>query len=88
VQECVAALLEMTSCEKVPNKSVGPRKMHEIYEVDKGSFHVKGFEGQNASDHIDQIRAMGETLYPYLKMRWDKEDDAPLRQAAPAAPTR
>lgn len=79
VQECVAALLDLTSSERVPNKNVGPRKMHEIYEVDRGSFHVKGFEGQNASDHIDQIRAMGETLYPFLKQRWA---DADAREAS------
>jgi hypothetical protein len=79
VQECVAKLIELTSCEKVPNKIVGPRNMKEIYEVDRGSFHVKGYEGQNAGDHINQIRAMGETLYPFLKQRWDEQD---TRQAS------
>jgi hypothetical protein len=84
VQECVAKLLEMTSTQKTPSSSVGPREMKEIYAVDKGSFHVRGYEGQTAKDHVKQARAMGETLYPFLKARWEKQDVA-ARQATPAA---
>ena len=73
VQEVVAKLLEMTSLEKAPSSATGPRNMHEIYTVDRGSFHVRGYEGVTAQDHIKQIHAMGETLYPYLKTRWDDE---------------
>lgn len=76
VQECVAKLLEMTSLQKTPSSATGPREMHEIYLVDRGSFHVHGYEGQTAGDHVKQIHAMGETLYPYLKARWDKQDAA------------
>ena len=74
VQECVAKLLEMTSLAKTPSQAIGPREMHEVYLVDRGSFHVHGYEGQTAGDHVKQIHAMGETLYPYLKARWDKQD--------------
>jgi hypothetical protein len=84
VQECVAKLLEMTSTPKTPSSNVGPREMKEIYAVDKGSFHVRGYEGQTAKDHVKQARAMGETLYPFLKARWDKQDVA-AKQATPAA---
>ena len=77
VEETVGKLLEMTSSAKTPSKAIGPRNMHEIYVVDRGSFHVKGYEGLLAGDHIKQIHAMGETLYPYLKTRWDKP--APAR---------
>lgn len=83
VQEVVAKLLEMTSIEKVPSSAVGPRKMQEIYSVDRGSFHVKGYEGVTAGDHIKQIQAMGETLYPYLKSRWDEGEEK--REASAAA---
>jgi hypothetical protein len=58
--------------------------MKEIYAVDNGSFHVRGYEGQTAKDHVKQARAMGETLYPFLKSRWDKQDVA-AKQASPAA---
>ncbi len=77
VQECVAKLLEMTSLAKTPSQAIGPREMHEIYLVDRGSFHVHGYEGQTAGDHVKQIHAMGETLYPYLKARWDRQDAEP-----------
>lgn len=89
VDETVTKLLEMTSSPKTPTKTVGPRNMKEIYVVDRGSFHVKGYEGVLAGDHIKQIHAMGETLYPYLKARWEQ----PPPQVAgatgkPSAPAR
>ncbi|MBX3190196.1 MAG: hypothetical protein KF819_24425 [Labilithrix sp.] len=71
VEETVAKLLEMTSSAKTATNVLGPRKMVETYVVDRGSFHVKGYEGILAGDHIRQIHAMGETLWPYLKTRWD-----------------
>jgi hypothetical protein len=74
--EVVGKLLELTGSDKVPSTAVGPHEMHETYDVDRGSFHVKGYEGVTAKDHIKQIRAMGETLYPYLKARWDAQDAA------------
>ncbi len=71
VEETVGKLLEMTDNPKTPSHAVGPRNMKETYTVDRGSFHVKGYEGIAAGDHIKQIHAMGETLWPYLKTRWD-----------------
>ncbi len=70
VDEVVGELLKMTSLAKTPSSAVGPQKMQETYSVDKGAFHVHGYEGQRAGDHIRHIRAMGETLYPYLVQRW------------------
>lgn len=70
-EETAAKLIELTQTTKVPNTTVGPRNMHEIYAVDQGSFHIKGFEGFTAGDHIKHITAAGETMYPYLKARWD-----------------
>lgn len=70
VEEVVGELLRMTSLEKTPSTNVGPRNMHETYAVDHGGLHVRGYEGQRAGDHIKHIRAMGETLYPYLARRW------------------
>jgi hypothetical protein len=85
VTETVDKLLEMTAHEKSPSDAVGPREMHEHYAVDHGSFHVHGYAGKRARDHIDQIHAMGETLYPYLRARWEKQDAkrAADGQAAP-----
>ena len=90
VEETVAKLLELSSNTKTPSSNVGPRNMHETYVVDHGSFHVKGFEGVTAGDHIKQINAMGETLYPYLKTRWEQGDataSTTLAAGAPAKPS-
>ena len=40
-------------------------------------YHLDGFEGMTASDHVKQLHAMGETVYPYLKARWEKQDSEP-----------
>jgi hypothetical protein len=58
--------LKLTSLEKQPVNAIGPRGMRPVCESTRGDYHVEGFEGQTASDHIDQIKAMGETLLPYL----------------------
>jgi hypothetical protein len=84
VEETVAKLLELTSSTKTLSTNVGPRNMHETYVVDRGAFHVKGYEGVTAGDHIKQINAMGETLYPYLKARWEQPE--PSAATAATAP--
>lgn len=85
-EETAAKLLEMTSNTKTPSKNVGPRNMHETYVVDRGAFHVKGYEGVTAGDHIKQITALGETLYPYLKSRWEQPEAGAVtaRTSAPS----
>ncbi len=35
-------------------------------------FHVAGYEGETAKDHVDHIKAMAETLLPYLRERWSR----------------
>jgi hypothetical protein len=74
VQECVTKLLEMISVPKTPAVATGPRNMHQFYVVDQGSLHIRGFKGTQAVDHVRQLHAMGETMYPYLKSRWEKQD--------------
>ncbi|MBX3234036.1 MAG: hypothetical protein KIT84_33000 [Labilithrix sp.] len=75
VQECVGKLLELESIRRKPCSIDGPRpKMHQFYKVDEGSFHIAGFHGKLAADHVRQLHAMGETTYPYLKERWEKQD--------------
>jgi len=71
VQECTAKLLELIDEPKGAPPASAPRGLHGIYAVDKGSLHVHGFEGTTAADHVKQLHAMGETMYPYLKARWE-----------------
>jgi hypothetical protein len=68
--ETIGELLKLTSVEKVPTDATGPRGMRAIYESHSGDFHVGGYEGTTAKDHIDHIKAMAETLLPYLRERW------------------
>jgi hypothetical protein len=86
-EETAAKLLEMTSSTKTPSRIVGPRNMHEIYAVDRGAFHVKGYEGVTAGDHVKQITSMGETMYPYLKTRWERPPAAGGSAARLGMPT-
>lgn len=69
--ETIGEVLKATNVDKVPTPSIGPRGMREIYESHRGDFHVEGFEGQTAKDHIDHIKGMSETLLPYLRAWWD-----------------
>lgn len=75
-QECVAKLLEMTALPKTEAVKTGPRDLHQLYTVDDGSFHVRGFEGTQASDHVKQLHVMGEIAYPLLARRWAAEETA------------
>jgi hypothetical protein len=68
--ETIGELLRETSVDKTATEAVGPRGMRAIYESHRGSFHVGGYEGQTAKDHIDHIKGMAETLLPYLRARW------------------
>lgn len=70
--ETVTELLRMMNLTKIPHPTEGPRKMQEIYEVNAGNFHVKGFEGTQKEDHIDHIKGMYALDLPYLKARWEK----------------
>jgi hypothetical protein len=69
--ETVGELLKLVSLGKSPRDAIGPRGMHQLYEADRVDLHVKGYAGVAVRDHIDHIRAMGETLLPYLRDRWN-----------------
>jgi hypothetical protein len=68
--ETTGTLLNMLSMEKDMVAAEGPRSMKQIYEVHRGSFHVRGYEGTNEAAHIDHIKGMHGTTIPYLKLRW------------------
>jgi hypothetical protein len=68
--ETIGELLKLADVDKVPTQAVGPRGMRELYESHHGNFHVEGFEGTTAKDHIDHIKGMSDTLLPYLRDRW------------------
>jgi hypothetical protein len=46
--------------------------MKALYQVNRGDFHVQGFEGTDVKAHLDHIWAMGETMFPLLAARWSR----------------
>ncbi|HEX3344540.1 MAG TPA: hypothetical protein VHS09_08190 [Polyangiaceae bacterium] len=86
--ETIGELLRETSVEKTPTDATGPRGMRGIYESHWGSFHVGGYEGQTAKDHIDHIKGMAETLLPYLRARWSSPSAGGDGRGAEAGPAR
>jgi hypothetical protein len=74
VAETVDVMLRLAGVEKGPPPAESPRKMQAVYAVHRGDLHVTGFEGRGVSDHIDHIRAMGETMYPLLAARWSRKN--------------
>jgi hypothetical protein len=80
VTDTVDKLLELASATRGPaTPEPGPRPMRQTSAVDQGDFHVRGYAGVTAADHVHQVRAMGETIYPLLHDRWEP----PLRAHAP-----
>ncbi len=72
--QTIGELLVMTHVDKTPEEGVvGVRGMKMLYEADRGSFHVKGYEGGGIHDHVDHIKGMYDTLYPYLQARWSRQ---------------
>lgn len=70
--ETIGELLKLTAVEKKSTTgNLGPRGMRPIYESHRGSFHVAGYEGIGKQDHVDHVKAMAETMLPYLKARWN-----------------
>jgi hypothetical protein len=70
--ETIGELIKLAGVEKEVVVSDGPREMEQVYEADRGDFHVKGYLGVAIKDHINHIWGMNETLLPYLRDRWNK----------------
>ncbi len=64
-------LLDMIGLEKNRHEGVGPRGMQLVYETHSGNFHVTGYEGMREPDHIDHFKGLGQSLWPYLRTRWE-----------------
>lgn len=81
VEETVGKLLDLTACTKESSNTAGPAGMRGTYVVDRGSFHVKGYAGVLAGDHVKQLQNMGETSWRYLEERWEESDAARANRA-------
>lgn len=55
-------LLHALNLRRTPVLRWGPHGMQQLSEVNSGGFHLLGFAGNSAPDHIDQLHAMPEML--------------------------
>jgi hypothetical protein len=58
--ETADALLRHVSLSRRPSLKTGPIGMQQLSEADRGDFHVAGYAGNSAPDHLDQLYALGE----------------------------
>lgn len=64
-------LLDMIGLEKDEHEGTGPRGMQLVYEAHRTNFHVTGYEGMREPNHIDHFKGLGQSLWPYLRARWE-----------------
>jgi hypothetical protein len=55
-------LLGALGLERTPVLRWGPRGMQQLSELHAGGFELRGYAGNSAPDHIDQLHAMPELL--------------------------
>jgi hypothetical protein len=55
-------LLRELGLRRTPRLRWGPRGMQQLSEVRAGRFHVIGYAGNSAPDHVDHFHAMPELL--------------------------
>jgi hypothetical protein len=56
--ECADYLLSQLSLKRNPKLVSGPMGMQQLSAVDAGGFHLRGYAGNSAPDHIDFLHAM------------------------------
>lgn len=55
-------LLQSLGLRRTPVLAWGPRGMQQLSEVQSGRFELRGYAGNSAPDHVDQLHAMPELL--------------------------
>jgi len=69
--ETSSYLLDAEGVARIQLSMPGPRPDMELTSrADRGSFHVRGFAGQDKAAHANQLYSFGDLLLPYLKERW------------------
>ena len=56
--ECADYLLTQLSLKREPKLTQGPMGMRQLSAVDAGGFHLRGYAGNSAQDHVDFLHAM------------------------------
>lgn len=58
--ECADYLLAQLNLKSHPRLRQGPMGMQQLSAVDAGGFHLRGYAGNSAPDHVDHLQAMPE----------------------------
>jgi hypothetical protein len=56
--ECADYLLAQLALKRRPKLALGPMGMQQLSTVDAGGFHLRGYAGNSAQDHVDFLHAM------------------------------
>ena len=56
--ECADYLLAQLTLKRLPTLIRGPMGMQQLSAVDAGGFHLRGYAGNSAQDHVDFLHAM------------------------------
>lgn len=56
--ECADYLLAQLHLERRPQLRQGPIGMQQLSAIDAGGFHLRGYAGNSATDHVDHLQAM------------------------------
>ena len=67
--DSVNALLASLGLPRKPVLKRGPLGMQQLSEAHRGGFHVLGFAGNSAPDHMDHLYALGEWLRAWKVVR-------------------
>jgi len=63
------ALLASLDLARRPVLKPGPLGMQQLSEAHRGNFHVLGFAGNSAADHVDHLYALGDWLRAWKVVR-------------------
>ena len=63
------ALLASLKLSRRPVLKQGPLGMQQLSEAHGGGFHVLGFAGNSASDHVDHLYALGDWMRAWKVLR-------------------
>jgi hypothetical protein len=66
--ECADYLLAQLNLKRNPRLRPGSMGMQQLSAVDTGSFHLRGYAGNSAPDHVDHLQAM-PTWFRWLRVR-------------------
>ncbi len=82
--ETATMLLGSLGVARVEEKRTNARGMVEWYHADQGGLHVRGFRGDGARDHLDQLRLAGDTVREVIAPRWTRQAIADEKRSAPS----